>query len=274
MIGGLMGDYAGSRYEHIDLKGYNLSLSGPGHRTTDDTILMTATMDALMNNLPFADAYRKWFHRYPDEGYSPSFAFWATYEDERPYQSEGNGAAVRATPIGFFGKTEDQVLELAKQSAICTHDTEEAIKGAQICALAVFLARTQKGTCHLRLMERFGIETHFDLDQLFQSYNPNFICTETVPQAVFIGMKSKGFEDSMRKGTYIGGDTDTQMAIAGAIAQARGKPLHRRLLCHTVKHLNDSGMSDVLHLVMEFESRCKIHYSIRETQELTRKYGH
>jgi len=274
MIGGLMGDFAGSRYEHTNLKGYHLPLWGAGHKTTDDTILMAATMDALLNKIPFEVAYRTWFRRYPNEGFSPSFSFWGTYDDEPPTESAGNGAAVRATPIGFFAKTEDQVMELAKQSAICSHDSQEAIEGAQAAALAVFYARNRKGLELLRLKEKFGISNCFDLDKLHQEYDPDFICSETVPQAVYIGMKARSFEDAMRQGIFIGGDTDTQMAIAGAIVQARGLPLYKKLVARTVMHLHNAGMHDVIHIAMEFEARCNIHCSFRALQKLTKKMLH
>jgi ADP-ribosylglycohydrolase len=142
MIGAIAGDIIGSVHEARPIKTTKFPLFHPLCRFTDDTVLTVALADSLMNGTLFVGLLKQYYRTYPDAGYGGSFHEWAQSEDSRPYNSWGNGSAMRVSPIGFAYATLDDVLMEARRSAEVTHDHPEGIKGAQAVASAVFLART------------------------------------------------------------------------------------------------------------------------------------
>ena len=142
MLGAIAGDIIGSVYEARPIKTTNFPLFHPLCRFTDDTVLTVALADSLMHGAPFVGLLKQYYRAYPHAGYGGSFHQWAQSEDSRPYNSWGNGSAMRVSPVGFASATLDDVLSQAKRSAEVTHDHPEGIKGAQAVASAVFLART------------------------------------------------------------------------------------------------------------------------------------
>lgn len=138
MIGGIIGDYVGSTYEVFNTKKYNFNLNRIGSRYTDDTVLMMATIDCYLNDGNYADYYRKYCLKYRFRGYGVRFVKWAYLNKKEPYYSMGNGSAVRAIPIGYIGKTIHEVMNLAKETAIVTHNHPDGIIGEQAMAVSVF----------------------------------------------------------------------------------------------------------------------------------------
>ena len=131
LYGALGGDIIGSCYEWHNVKTKDFPLFSRWSKYTDDSVLTIATADALLHHLSYTEAYHKWGNRYPHAGYGGSFRRWLASSDPQPYNSWGNGSAMRISPVGFFAKSEDEVLKEAKSSAEVTHNHPEGIKGAQ-----------------------------------------------------------------------------------------------------------------------------------------------
>jgi ADP-ribosylglycohydrolase len=175
-----------------------------------------------MNGTPFVGLLKQYYRAYPHSGYGGSFHEWARSEDSRPYNSWGNGSAMRVSPVGFVYATLDDVLTEARRSAEVTHDHPEGIKGAQAVASAVFLARTGQSKEQIKhYVERtFAYELDTPLDEIRPSYEFHVSCQKSVPQAMRAFLESDNFEDAVRKAVSLGGDSDTLACMAGGIAQA------------------------------------------------------
>jgi ADP-ribosylglycohydrolase len=226
MIGAIAGDIIGSDYESIsgrrNIKTTDFPLFSPDCHFTDDTVLTVALADSILYDTPFVDDLKRYYRRYPEAGFSPSFADWAGSDRAEPYQSCGNGSAMRVSPVGFAYDTLDVVLEQARRSAAVTHDHPEGIKGAQAVASSMFLARTGRSREEIRvyLTTVFGYALETPLDEIRPTYRWDVTCQGSVPQAITAFLESTDFEDAVRKAVSIGGDSDTIACIAGGIAQA------------------------------------------------------
>ncbi len=222
MLGAIAGDIIGSVYEARPIKTTKFALFHPLCRFTDDTVLTVALADSLMHGAPFVRLLKEYYRAYPHAGYGGFFCQWAESEDSRPYNSWGNGSAMRVSPIGFAGATLDDVLSRAQQSAEVTHDHPEGIKGAQAVASAVFLARTGQSKEQIKnYVERaFGYDLDTPLDEIRPTYEFLVSCQKSVPQAIRAFLESDNFEDAVRKAISLGGDSDTLACMAGGIAQA------------------------------------------------------
>ena len=168
MIGVIAGDIIGSVHEHAMVKSADFPLFDPLCRFTDDTVLTVATAHAILSGASYEQAYREFGRQYPDAGYGGSFYRWLLADEPRPYNSWGNGSAMRVAPVGFAFDSVDAVLREAEASAAVTHNHPEGIKGAQATALAVFLARCGASKDHIReeLMRRFGYDLRRTIDQI------------------------------------------------------------------------------------------------------------
>ena len=222
MIGAIAGDIIGSVYEHTPLKTKDFPLFHPACRFTDDTVLTVAVAKAILGN----GDYRRWVwetgRRYPNAGYGGSFIRWLSSEDPQPYNSWGNGSAMRVSPVGFaFGDLET-VLAEAERSADISHDHPEGIKGAQAAAAAVFFARTgeSKKTIQKEIRDRFGYDVDRTLDKIRPTYGFDISCQGTVPEAIICFLESESYEDAVRNAVSLGGDADTLACITGAVAEA------------------------------------------------------
>ena len=145
VIGAILGDIAGSQYEFMrpkDLDYKKCELFTDNCYFTDDTVMTLAAKLAVKNNISFADSYRKLGRRYPDAGYGGMFDSWLRWDDEKPYNSFGNGSAMRCSYIGEHFNTEKEVIEWATKSAECTHNHHEGIKGAVVTSMCIYMART------------------------------------------------------------------------------------------------------------------------------------
>lgn len=240
LYGSVGGDIIGSCYEWHNVKTKDFPLFPPQARITDDSVLTVATADALLNHLGFAAAYRKWGKRYPHAGYGGSFRKWLACADPRPYNSWGNGAAMRISPVGFYCKSESEVLTEARFSAEVTHNHPEGIKGAQAAALAVYLAGTGAGKPQIK--EKMESLFGYDLsakkpDDIRPGYTFDVSCMGTLPVALLAFLESTDYEDAIRNAISVGGDSDTIAAIAGGIALAFYKEMPRNIIAEIEKRL-------------------------------------
>lgn len=225
MLGAIAGDIIGSIYEVSNIITKEFPLFSSKCRFTDDTVLTVAVADVLLNGGNYSEKFKEYCRRYPYAGYGQNFRNWALSSQSDPYNSWGNGSAMRVSAIGFALKDLNSVLQEAKRSAEVTHNHPEGIKGAQATAAAVFLARTEKNKKLVKsyIESTFGYDLDFCLDEIRPTYkfNPYGIsCQGSVPQAIVAFLESTDFEDAIRNSISIGGDSDTIACIAGGIAQA------------------------------------------------------
>lgn len=212
----------GSVYEHRSTKSLDFPLFGSSSRFTDDTVLTVATAEAVLDGKDYDAAYRSWAVRYPFEGYGGTFRRWMFDPGMGPYQSWGNGSAMRVSPVGWAFSSEAEVLREAEASAAVTHDHPEGIKGARAVALAVFLARSGHAKEEIRaeLERTVGYDLRATVATIRPHYGFDVSCHGSVPQAIIAFLDSESFESSIRLAVSLGGDADTQAAIAGSIAEA------------------------------------------------------
>jgi len=222
VLGAIYGDMCGSFFEHHNHKSKEAELWSHVSRFTDDTVLTVATMEALLGEGSFSERYRSYFLRYPHAGFGSGFAKWAMSDSELPYNSFGNGAAMRVSPVAWACESLEEVLIVAKATAEVTHNHPEGIKGAQAIAGAAYLTRTGKDRAAVRAY--IESEFEYDLSESIQSirgwYKFDSSCQGSVPQAIRAWLESVSLEDAIRNAISIGGDSDTIACMAGAIAEA------------------------------------------------------
>jgi ADP-ribosylglycohydrolase len=222
MIGAIAGDIIGSVYEFHWIKTKEFPLFDPGCRFTDDSVLTVAVAEAILSGRSCLDTIREIGRRYPGSGYGGYFRNWLHSSDPRPYNSWGNGSAMRVSPVGFAFDKLEKVLEEARHSAEITHNHPEGIKGAQATALAVFLART--GQTKEQIRDEITSRFHYDLDRTLDQIRPSYAfdesCQRTVPEAIIAFLESTSYEDAIRNAVSLGGDSDTLACITGGIAEA------------------------------------------------------
>jgi ADP-ribosylglycohydrolase len=221
MLGAIAGDVIGSVHEGAGTKTKDFPLFVPDSRFTDDTVLTVAVADCLLRGRDYADAFHDYFHAYPLAGYGGTFLRWAGYRQREPYNSWGNGSAMRVSPVAYTAASLDDMLAEARRSAVVTHDHEHGIRGAQAVAAAVFLARTGASKEQIRQYteEQFGYSLGETLADIRPTYQFDVSCQGSVPQAIIAFLESSDFEDAVRNAISLGGDADTQACIAGAIAE-------------------------------------------------------
>jgi ADP-ribosylglycohydrolase len=222
MLGAIAGDIIGSIYEFHNIRTTEFSLFQPERFFTDDTVLTVALADAILNNKSYADTMRSYYRRYPDAGYGTRFSSWARHENSTAYNSWGNGAAMRISPVGFAFDSLEQVLENAKKYTEITHNHPEGIKGGLATATAIFLARTGQSKTEIKkyITENFQYNLDRTCDEIRPNYRFNESSQETVPEAIIAFLDSNDFENAIRLAVSLGGDTDTLTCITGGIAQA------------------------------------------------------
>lgn len=222
MIGAIAGDIIGSVYEYQPIKTKDFPLFNPRCSFTDDTVLTVAIAEAILEGRSYADSIRRFARRYPEAGYGEWFRYWLYSPHPKPYNSWGNGSAMRVSPVGFAFSTEEEVLVQAKATAEITHNHPEGIKGAQATALAIFLARRgiDKEGIRTRIEKMFGYNLRRTVDDIRPWYSFDPSCQGTVPEAIIAFLDSESFEDALRNAISLGGDSDTLACITGGIAQA------------------------------------------------------
>lgn len=249
MLGAIIGDIVGSVYEFDNIKTKDFELFKPDCRFTDDTVMTCAVADAIMNGgseKDFILSMKKYGRMYPHAGYGGRFRVWLRSMDTEPYNSFGNGSAMRVSPCawvmdcGFCARTGMWPnRDLARLSASVTHNHPEGIKGALAVCDAIFMARFYFGgwnieysnpidsdpdECKRRIKEHieneYGYDLSMSLDEIRKNYEFDETCQGSVPQAIVAFLESTDFEDAIRNAISIGGDSDTIAAITGSIAEA------------------------------------------------------
>jgi type I restriction enzyme M protein len=243
MIGAIIGDIVGSRFEFDNHRSMEFELFAEDCFVTDDSVMTLAVAKAIMMtdqevlgdltstridkdyleqlSTNTIKAMQSIGRKYPDCGYGGNFYGWIFSSDPQPYNSYGNGAAMRISPVSEVAQSIEEVKKLSKAVTVISHNHEEGIKGAEATAMAAYLARTG----HDKEQIRKYIEDHyytldFTIDEIRDTYEFNETCQETVPQAIQAFLEAESFEDAIRKAISVGGDSDTIAAITGGIAEA------------------------------------------------------
>ena len=222
MLGAIAGDIIGSVYEWNNIKSKEFDLFSPEAFFTDDSVLTVALAEAILNDADYGQTMKKYYERYPDAGYGGSFHEWAKGQDTKPYNSWGNGSAMRTSPVGYAFENLEEVLSKAKHFASFTHNHPEGIKGAQATAAAIFLARKEasKEMIKLYITQQFKYDLTRTIDEIRPNYEFDVSCQGSVPQAITAFIESENYEDAIRNAISIGGDSDTLACITGGIAEA------------------------------------------------------
>lgn len=232
MLGAIIGDIAGSVYEGQPIKSKDFQILNNACQYTDDTVLTVATADVILNNLDYANIYKEYANLYQGRGYGGRFSTWAYGNNSEPYNSYGNGSAMRVSPIGLALKNQEEVLSEAKKSAEVTHNHPEGIKGAQAVAISIFLARNSATKEEIKsyIQNRFGYNLNRTLKQIRPYYEFDETCQGSVPEAIISFLESNDYEDAIRNAISLGGDSDTLACISGSIAEAFYKEIPIRLI--------------------------------------------
>lgn len=230
MLGAIIGDVVGSVYEFGRFKKKDFPFFNPKCFPTDDSVMTIAVGCACIDSAcsdekSFKDALIKRMHElgamYPNAGYGGGFSVWLARKSKEPYNSFGNGSAMRVSPVAWVAKTLDDAELYAKWSAEVTHNHPEGIKGAQATAAAIFLARVGKSKEEIReYIEDKYYSIDFTIDEIRPTYRFNATCQRSVPEALECFFESTDFEDTVRNAISLGGDADTLAAIAGSVAEA------------------------------------------------------
>ncbi len=256
MIGAIAGDVIGSVHEYISTKTKDFPLFDPKCFFTDDSVLTVALADALLHDLDYAVTLKDYYRRYPDAGYGTSFHIWAASNSSEPYNSWGNGSAMRVSPAAYVAKSLDEALELAEQSAAVTHNHPEGIRGAQATAAAIFLARTghEKSDIKEFVESSCGYDLQQSLDNIRPTYTFDESCQGTVPQAIIAFLEAKDFEDAIRNAISLGGDADTLACITGSMAEPYFGGVPGDIRDFALSRLDD----ELLEVVMAFEQQVMV----------------
>lgn len=254
MLGAIAGDVIGSVYEFDNIKSTEFPLFREDTTFTDDTVLTVAVADVILNGGDYVPVFKDYFERYPGRSYGGMFQNWASSARTAPYNSFGNGSAMRVSPVGFAFASLDEVLAEAPRTSVVTHDHPEGIKGAQAVAAAIFLARTGKDKKEIKqfIEGRFGYDLGEPLDEIRKYYTYDVTCQGSVPQSIIAFLESNDFEDAVRKAVSIGGDSDTIACITGGIAEAfyGGVPDH--ITDETLSRLDDGLRSVVTEFTRKY----------------------
>ncbi len=232
MLGACIGDIVGSVYERKSIKTIEFELFVEDSDFTDDTVLTIATADCILQNGNYTDFYKNYGKKYPFAGYGGTFQNWIFAENPQPYNSWGNGSAMRVSPVAYIFDNIDDVLAEANKSAKVTHNHPEGIKGAQAIAAAVFLANngTDKKGIKDYIEKKFGYDLNRRIDNIRKDYKFDVSCQGSVPESIIAFLESTDFESAIRLAISLGGDADTLAAMAGSIAEAFYKEIPPLLL--------------------------------------------
>ncbi len=222
VVGAIIGDIVGSAYEGAGIKSKDFPLFVARSTFTDDSVLTVAVAEWLLTGCDLTDLLHAYYREYPGRGYGGRFHEWAGSGRREPYNSYGNGSAMRVSPVAFAFDSLDEVLAWAERSAAVTHNHPEGIRGAQATAAAIYYARRIKDREEIkRLLEsRFGYDLSTTLDRIRPTYGFDETCQGTVPPALRAFLESTSYEDAIRNAVSLGGDADTLACIAGGVAEA------------------------------------------------------
>lgn len=271
MYGAILGDIIGSPYEFDrGNKSKDFPLFIEKSKFTDDTVMAMAVAEALMDSIgksdigircALVDEMQKWSLKYPHAGYGIRFGRWLRSKDPEPYNSCGNGSAMRAPAAGWLFDTMEETRHVAMLTSVITHDHPEGIKGAEATAAAIFMARTGSTKDEIRkyIEQEFQYDLSRTCDEIRPGYHHVETCQETVPEAITAFLEGKDFEDVIRTAVSLGGDCDTLTCIAGSMAEAfYGVP--QGLVDECRNRLTD----DLLEVLDRFDSMKKERISVSE----------
>ncbi|MDR2710612.1 MAG: ADP-ribosylglycohydrolase family protein [Burkholderiales bacterium] len=257
ILGAIAGDVIGSVFEWKNVKTVHFDLFRQdayrnGSTFTDDSAMTVATMSALLHQKNYTESYQSFGRAYPHIGYGGHFRQWIGSKNPQPYNSWGNGSAMRVSPVGWYGERLQAVMDEAKKSAAVTHNHPEGIKGAQAVAAAVYLARTgkSKGEIKTFITQIF----QYDLDRKLNDIRPDYAfdvsCQGSVPEAIIAFLESADFENAIRLAISLGGDSDTIACITGGIAEAYYKTIPDEIIDNVLRRLPD-GLIKVIEAFSE-----------------------
>jgi len=264
MLGAIIGDIVGSRFEFNNHRSTDFELFTEECDFTDDTICTIAVADALLKNIPFVDSLHHWCRKYlnPLGGYGGRFAHWVQSDNPQPYNSFGNGSAMRVSACGWFADSPQEARENARQSALCTHNHPEGIRGAQCVADCIYYARmgNSKEAISNLVKTTYGYSLDTTCEAIRKTNTFNETCQITVPQAIVCFLESMDFESAIRLAVSIGGDSDTIAAITGSIAEAYYQSIPKAITKAAYSYLSDE-MIEVLRW-------CQYYYSTGKWKDL------
>ena len=279
MIGAIIGDIAGSRFEFNNYRSTDFEIFHPESFFTDDTVCTIAIAEYLMNVLEtgkqshekVVTELNKWYRKYPHMSYGASYLRWIhgykahDPESYKPYNSYGNGAAMRVSAVGDLFRTKEELLEMAKLVTEVSHNHPEGIKGAQATVYSMWMAREGRTKEEIRtaIELEFGYNLQFSCDDIRSTYQFNETCQQTVPQAIVAFLDSNSFEDAIRLAVSVGGDSDTLAAITGGIAEAYYQQIPEWMLTETKSKLS----ADVIHSTAKF-------YNLLNKQDIYPEISH
>ena len=231
MLGAIIGDIAGSRFEwkNIKTKEFELLVNEENCRPTDDSVMSLAVARAILDSNGdyeklgelAVSSMQELGRKYPFAGYGGRFRQWIYADDPKPYNSFGNGAAMRVSPCGFAASTLEEAIAMARAVTKVTHNHPEGMKAAEAVSAAVFMSKSGTSMAELReYIEEKYYKISFTLESIRPTYSFDVSCQGSVPQAFEAFFESTGFEDAIRNAISIGGDSDTIAAITGGIAEA------------------------------------------------------
>jgi ADP-ribosylglycohydrolase len=254
MIGAIAGDMIGAPYEGRPTKSPDFPMRVAGF--TDDTVLTVAVARAILTGGDYAASIKRFARRYPDAGYGGTFRKWIWSGESRPYNSWGNGSAMRVSPVGFAFDREQAVLAEARRSAEVTHNHPEGIKGAQATALAIFLARQGAGKEAIReaIEDRFGYNLHRTIEEIRPFYSFDVSCQGSVPESIIAFLQSHDYLSSVRNAISLGGDADTMACIAGGIAQA----FYRKIPADILAAVRTKLTPELLSVIDRFNAKYRL----------------
>lgn len=248
VLGAIIGDIIGSVHEGIGTKTKDFPLFVSQSNFTDDSVLTVAVADWLLTGQDLSGLLHDYYRAYPGRGYGGMFREWAERKRRTPYNSFGNGSAMRVSPVGFAFETIDDVLLWAERSSAVTHNHPEGIRGAQAAGAAIYYARRIKDRDQIKelLESQFGYNLSTSLDQIRPAYCFDGTCQGTVPQAIIAFLESTSYEDAIRNAISLGGDADTLACIAGGIAEAYYGDIPQDIAVDA-KQLLDPKLTAVIH---------------------------
>lgn len=254
IIGAISGDIIGSTREFHPIKTKDFNLFEGGSCFTDDTIMTLAVANWLLEDKSSKDVLirnlKVFGNKYPNAGYGARFLDWLFQESPEAYGSWANGSAMRVSPCAWVADSLDEAQDLAKNSAIVTHNHPDAVKGALATCDAIYLARVgaKKDEIRNHVEVRYGYDLSVSLDEIRPSYKFDVSCRGSVPESIICFLEAEDFEDTIRNAVSLGGDADTQAAIAGSIASAYWE-IPKNISFKAIHHL-DYFLLDV---IIDFE---------------------
>ena len=253
ILGAIAGDIIGSTYEFNSTKNYNFQLLSDSSVYTDDTVMTVANADWLVSSDSLKGIMLDFGNRYT-AGYGGWFMGWLWSENPQPYNSWGNGSAMRVSPVGWAFDTLEETLVAAKQSAEVTHNHPEGIKGAQATAACIYWARKGKTKEQIRkyVEALFGYDLNRTCDEIRPIYEFEPSCQKTVPESIIAFLESTDFESAIRLAVSLGGDADTMGAITGGIAEAYYGGVPEHITKEVLKRLPDEFIEVMQRFYVKF----------------------